>query len=103
MRLVADLGVWGDRRGDHRHAVAAEQVGDEGDATDVDVAVLLREAEALREVFAHHVAIEDLQLRTALAQLFLEQPGNCRLAGTGESGEPEGEALLACHARQSSL
>src|ERR1044072_3260415 len=28
VRLVADLGVGGDRRGDHRHAVAAEQAGE---------------------------------------------------------------------------
>ena len=62
-RLVADLAVGRDRGGDHRHAVAGQQVGDERDAADVGVAVLLREAEALREVLADDVAVEHLELR----------------------------------------
>ena len=56
------LAVRGDR-GRHRdHAVAGEQRGDESDPEDVGVAVLLREAEALREVLAHFVAVEQLDL-----------------------------------------
>ena len=41
-----------DRRGDHRAALARQPRGDPADALDVRVAVLLREAEALREVRA---------------------------------------------------
>src|SRR5262249_60808917 len=72
--------------------------GDEGGPADVGVAVLFREAEPFGEVFADDVAVEDLQPRVALPQVPLEQPRDRRLPGTGEPGEPEGEALLASHA-----
>src|SRR5215208_7560716 len=95
--LVADVAVGRDRSGDNRDAVAREQVGDEGDAADVGVAVLLRETEALGQVLADDVAVEYLELGSAAAEL-LHQLGRDRgLPRAGEAGEPETESLLGCH------
>ena len=61
--FCARLLVGRDRRRDHGAAVARQPRGDPADALDVRVAVLLREAEALREVRAHGVAVEVLDER----------------------------------------
>src|SRR6266481_9114551 len=58
--LVAHGAVGGDRRGDDLHPIASEQLGHEADPTDVDVAVLLGEAETLGEVLPHDVAVQQL-------------------------------------------
>ena len=58
--LVAHRPVRRDRGGHRDDAVAGEQARDAPDAADVGVAVLLREAEPLREVLAHLVAVEQL-------------------------------------------
>ena len=50
-------------------AVAGQPRGDPADALDVRVAVLLREAEALRQVRAHGVAVEVLDERPAALEL----------------------------------
>src|SRR5215211_6406976 len=96
-RLVADLAVGRDGGRDDRHAVAGEQVRDERDAADVRVAILLREAEALREVLADDVAVEHLERHAALAQRLDELVGDRGLARAGEAREPEGEALVVAH------
>src|SRR5512132_1740758 len=96
-RLVAELAVGGDRGGDHRDAVAGEQVRDERDPADVGVAVLLGEPETLGEVLADHVAVEHLDPRAAVAQLGLHQVGDGRLAGARKPCEPEREASVVSH------
>src|SRR5581483_9075801 len=63
--LVADIAVGRDRGRDDGDAVAGEEVGDEADAEDVGVAVLLAEAEAFAEVGADDVAVQDLDLVSA--------------------------------------
>ena len=86
-RIVA---VGRDRGRDRDDAVAREQVRDEADAADVRVAVLLREAEALREVLAHLVAVEDLDTPAPGSS-----PRTVRqraLAGARQAGEPEDRA-----------
>src|SRR6266850_725861 len=93
--LVADLAIGRDRGRDRRDAVAREHVGDVSDATDVRVAVFLGEAEALREVLAHFVAVEDLDATSLRLQDRREVRRERALARTGESREPEDETLVA--------
>src|SRR5205814_6694116 len=57
-RVAPHLLVRRDRRDDHGRAGAREPRSDPPDAGDVRVAVLLREAEPLREVGADDVAVE---------------------------------------------
>jgi hypothetical protein len=71
VRLVADLGVGGDRRGDHRHAVAAEQVSDEGDAAEVvEAEALLAELRRRRgrSIWQLENAVTECQGRLAAGQ-----------------------------------
>ncbi len=75
--------------------MAREPRRDPADALDVRVAVLLREAEALREMRAHGVAVEVLDDRAALLELRADEVRDRRLAGAGEAGEPEREAAAA--------
>ena len=56
--LVPDRSVGADGGRDGAGAGAREELGDEADAADVGVPVLAGEAEALREVGAHLVAVE---------------------------------------------
>src|ERR1019366_7849305 len=80
-----------DRRRDGDDAVAGEQFGDEPDAPDVDVAIFFGETEAGAERPPHFVAVEDLHSQTTLAQLRCDALPDGRLAGTGQSSEPDGE------------
>jgi hypothetical protein len=68
--------------------------GHKADAQDVGVAVLLAEAEALGEVRADHVAIEDGDLASAFEQERGQHLGGGALAGAAQAGEPDAEALL---------
>ena len=90
-----------DVRGDGRHqghdAGAGESARHPADAPDVGVAVLLGEAEALREVRPHHVAVEVLDERSAALQLGPHELGDGRLSGAREPGEPQGEAGAIAH------
>ena len=102
-RRLARRLVRRDGRDEHGHAVAREQVRDEGDARDVEVAVLAREAEALREMRADEVAVEELDLAAACArgaQLAGEGVGDRALAGAREAGEPHDEARRAIRSRE---
>src|SRR5437867_10207412 len=98
--LVADRAVGRDRGCDHRHAVPREQLRDVTDAADVGVAVFAREPQALGEVLAHLVAVEDFDRDAATTQLCAHRGRERGLARAGQSGEPEreatrqGEALL---------
>ena len=84
-----------DRGGDHGAAVAREPRGDPADPLDVRVAVLLREAEALREVRADRVAVEVLDDEAARVELRPDDVRDRRLARAREPGEPEREAAAA--------
>src|SRR5438477_2262353 len=90
--FVAHRAVGRDRRADHHHAVAGEQVRDVADAADVGVAVLAREAEALGEVLAYLVAVQGLDPDAGAAQLVRHGARERGLAGPGQTSEPEGEA-----------
>ena len=90
--LLPRLLVGRDRRDDHGGAGAREARGDPADPLDVGVPVLLREAEALREVRADDVAVEVLDDQAAPLELGPDVVGDRRLAGPGEAREPQGEA-----------
>ena len=83
--LVADLLERRDGRDDDPDPVAGQKVGHEADPQHVDVPVLAREAEALGEVGANDVPVEDLDLAVPLSQLPLHDVGYGRLAGPGET------------------
>jgi hypothetical protein len=53
-----------------------------------------REAQTLREVFAHLVAVEDLDLLAALLQERRQEIGERALAAAGEAREPESETFV---------
>jgi hypothetical protein len=55
-------------------------VGDKADPHDVDVAILFREAEPLRQVFPDDVAVQDLHFVTHSEQLGLQDLGDRRFA-----------------------
>ncbi len=92
--FVARLDVRRDRRGDDRGAVPCQPGRDPADALDVRVAILLREAEALREVRADGVSVQVLDDVPALLEERPDQVGDRALARAGEPGEPQGEAAL---------
>jgi len=67
--LVAYGAVGGDGRRDRDSTVPRDEIRDEGDPADVDVAIFLREAQTLREVLAHDVAVQDLRPNAAPREL----------------------------------
>src|SRR5436190_6435538 len=91
--LVADRAVGRDRGRDHRHAVPREQLRDVADAADVGVAVFAREPEALGEVLAHLVAVEDFDGDAATTQLCAHGGRERGLARAGQPGEPQREPV----------
>src|SRR5947209_7240080 len=97
--LVANRAVGRDRGRDHRHAVPREQLGDVADATDVGVAVLPREPQALGQVLAHLVPVEHFDRDAAAAQLRAHRGGERGFARAGQSGEPQREAASLRDAR----
>ena len=97
-RLTAGVAIGRDGRDDDRRAGPREPRGDPADAQDVAVAVLLGEAEALGEVRADDVAVEDLDERAAPLQLVRDEAADGGLAGCGEARQPHGEAVALGHA-----
>ena len=95
-RVAAHLLVRRDRRDDHDRAGAREPRSDPADARDVRVAVLLREAEALREMGADDVAVEVVDDEAAALELGLDVVRDRRLARAREAREPEDEAAHVC-------
>src|SRR5918995_2777703 len=89
---VPRLPVRGDRTTDRRDAVAGQQLRDEPDPEDVRVAVILREPQALRQVLADDVAVEDLGLQPSRTELVVEHLRDRRFPGAGEAREPHREA-----------
>ncbi len=89
--LRARVLVRGDGRGDGNHAIAGEQLRDETDAPDVDVAILFAEPEAGAERLTNLIAVEHLDAQAARTQLCGNPLPDRRLAGTGQTGEPDRE------------
>ena len=93
--LLAGRVVRGDRGADGDATVLGDLRGDEADAPDVEVAVLLGEPELGAEVLAHQVAVEQGDRAAAdLEQLDQQGVGDGRLARAGETGEEDREPLL---------
>ena len=87
--------VVGRNRRDHdSRPVTRQPGGDPADPLDVRVSVLVREAEALREMRAHHVAVEHLDVRAAPLELRREGATDRRLAGSRKPGQPDGVARI---------
>src|SRR5438034_7988614 len=84
--------VGGDRGRDYRAALARDPGGHPADALDVRVTVLLREAEALRQVHPHVVPVEVLDDEAAPVELRPDEVRDRGLPRAGEPGEPEREA-----------
>ncbi len=84
-----------DRRDDDGAAVSRDARRHPAEPLDVRVAILLREAEALREVRAHRVAVEVLDDEAAAIHLRADVVRDRRLARAGETREPEGEATAS--------
>ena len=84
-----------DRRDDDGAAVSRDARCNPAEPLDVRVAILLREAEPLREVRAHRVAVEVLDDEAAAIHLRADVMRDRRLARAGETGEPEGEATAS--------
>ena len=74
-----------DRRSDRDHAVAREQLRDEADAADIDVAILFGESEPGTERLTDLVAVEDLDTQATIAKLGCDTLPDRRFAGTGET------------------
>src|SRR5439155_6278812 len=90
---VARGAVGAHRGADDGAAVADDLRGHEADAEDVRVAILLREAEAFREMRADHVAVEQRDLAPVLEQTAHHDLAGRRLSGAAQAGEPDAEAL----------
>src|SRR5438552_1021479 len=75
-----------------RGSVAVGLGGHPADPADVRLAVLFREPEPFRQVLAHLVPVEPLDLATAALELGADDLGDRGLAGAGEPGEPERKA-----------
>ena len=93
--VSACLGVRRDRRDDDGTAVARDPRGDPAEPLDVRVAVLLREAEALREVRADRVAVQVLDDEAAPVHLGADVVRDRGLPRPGEPREPEREAAAS--------
>src|SRR5947207_6237873 len=91
-RLLPRLLLRRDRGRDHGPALTRQPRGDPADALDVRVAVLLREAEPLREVHPYVVAVEVLDDEPAPVELRPDEVRDRGLARAREPGEPEREA-----------
>ena len=96
VHLVAHRAVGRDGRGNRHDAVARQQPRDVADAPDVRIPVFLAEAQALRKILAHHVAIQHFDFSARLAQTLFNNGRDGALAGAGEPGEPQRETLV-CH------
>src|SRR5581483_3975693 len=91
-RVPPRLLVRRDRADDHGAAGPCDARGDPADAVDVLVAVGLREAEALREVGAHDVAVQVVDEMAALLELGLDDVCDRGLAGPRKAREPDDES-----------
>ena len=74
-------------------AVTDDLRGNEADAEDVGVTILLAESESLGEMRANDVAVEQRDLTAVLEQTADDDFCRRRLAGTAEARKPDAEAL----------
>ena len=91
---IAVLFVRADEAGDRDDAGIGEQLGDFADAANVFGAVFGGEAEVLVQAHADVVAIEAIGVLLLVKQHLLQDAGDGALAGGGEAGHPDGDALL---------
>src|SRR5207248_6320086 len=89
--FIANVAIRGDSRGNHPDSVAAQELGDVADTANIGVAVFFGEAEALAEIRANDVPVENLDVQPALAQDRRKPPRNSRFSGPGQAGEPDGK------------
>lgn len=75
------VGRYGGRDGNY--AVTAQNLADEADAANVDVAVLLAETETFGEMRANHVAIQNLHLGAERAQPVFQDGADRGFASSG--------------------
>src|ERR1035437_911667 len=83
--LVPHVAVRRDGRRQRNHAVARQQARYEADAADVLVAILAREAQALAEVLAHRVAIQQFQAASARGEPLIHGAAERGLARCAET------------------
>lgn len=91
---VSEVGTWGE------HAPGGEVISlwqrtNLGDATNVLIAVFLRESQILVEAKADIVAVETVRSDAEVKEMLLESRGDSGLSRGREPGEPKGEAALA--------
>src|ERR1700737_1366196 len=92
--LPADGVVRGDRSTDGDAAVLGDLGGDVADPADINVAVLLGEAQLRSTLLANQVAVEGGYGTSAHLQELSEQDvGDGGLSGAGKPGEKNGQAL----------
>ena len=91
--LVADRAIRADDRAKRGPAVLGDQAGDITDAPDVGVAVFLAEAEALGQVSADLVAVQERAIAAELGEPLDGRVRDGALARTRKAGEPEGHPL----------
>lgn len=84
-----------DECGHGDHAGFHHQLGSLADAADVLAPIVLAETKVGTEAVADIVAIEHESATAALVELFLHGMGQCRLASTGETGEPEHTGFMS--------
>lgn len=94
---VAVLSVRTDERCNGNGSAVSEELGDLGDTADVLVAILLGESEVGVQTEANVVAVETVcgEVVGTVDESLLKSNSDCGLARGGETGEPDGEALLA--------
>jgi len=93
--VVPRLSVWSNGSDDGETSGVGDLGGDPGNALDVEVAMLLGEAELGGEVDADVVAVEEGDGAGALLhEGDAEGVGHRRFPGAGEPGEEHGEPLL---------
>ena len=92
--LVAGRLVRAHGGADHRAVMTDDLRGDEADAADIGVAVLLAEPEALGQVRADDVAVQQGDGPPPLQQHDHQGFRDRGLAGPAEPGEPEAETLF---------
>src|SRR5262245_52383075 len=92
--LLAHSAIGRDGGHDDDHTMAGKQLADETDAPDVDVAILLTEAQAFREVSPDHISIKHFYFGAGGAQPCLDDLGDGALARAGKTGKPKDKTLM---------
>ena len=91
---VAVLAVGANEAGERNHAGIGEESGDLADAADILLTVGRGKTQIPVQAVADIVAVEHIGQLTAFDQGMLEGESDGALAGTAESGEPDGCPIL---------